>query len=122
MHTPVCLVRAALLLLASVIVTACSVVDRVDQTEFQPVSDNEFVFLARASIANEPGVDTAAERERLEWISGDLARNGMCPHGWFLVERKPLQRGREALLGYPVNEIQYRGHCAAAPAAKAPTQ
>jgi hypothetical protein len=114
--------RGALHLLAPLLLTACSTVDRIDQTEFQPVGDNEFVFLARASIAYSPSVGSAAESERLEWIGSDLARNGMCPHGWFLVGRTPLRRGREALLGYPVNEIQYRGRCAAAPADKAPAE
>jgi hypothetical protein len=115
---PIGLARNALHLLAALL-TACSTVDRIDQTEFQPVGDNEFVFLARASIAYSPSAGSAAESERLEWIGSDLARNGMCPHGWFLVERTPLRRGREALLGYPVNEIQYRGRCAPTPVGKA---
>lgn len=119
---PIGLVRAALHLLALLLFTACSTVDRVDQTEFQPVGENEFVFLARASIGHPPGADTAAESERLEWIGSDLARNGMCPQGWVLVERTSLRRGREPLLGYPVNEVFYRGHCAAAPVGEVPTQ
>ena len=116
------LARGALHLLLPLLLTACSTVDRVDQTEFQPVGENEFVFLARASIGHPPGVDTAAESERLEWIGGDLARNGMCPQGWVLVERTPLRRGREPLLGYPVNEVFYRGHCAAAAVGEVPAQ
>jgi hypothetical protein len=116
------LTRGALQLLASLLLSACSAVDRVDQTEFQPVGESEFVFLARASIGHPPGADTAAESERLEWIGGDLVRNGMCPHGWVLVERAPLRRGREPLLGYPINEIFYRGRCAAAPALEPPAQ
>lgn len=111
---------APLLLIA--LLTACSTVDRVDQTEFQPVGDNEFVFLARASIGYPPGADTAAESERLEWIGRDLARNGMCPLGWFLVERTELKRGREALLAYPVDVIEYRGQCATQPVGKAPAE
>jgi hypothetical protein len=112
---PIGLTRGALHLLATLLLTACATVDRVDQTEFQPVGENEFVFLARASIGHPPGADTAAESERLEWIGSDLVRNGICPHGWVLVERTPLRRGREPLLGYPVNEILYHGRCAAAP-------
>jgi hypothetical protein len=119
---PIGLTRGALHLLAPLLLTACSTVDRVDQTDFQPVGENEFVFLARASIAHSPGADTAAESERLQWIGSDLARNGMCPHGWVLVERTPLRRGREAFLGYPVNEILYRGRCAPAAVGKAPAQ
>jgi hypothetical protein len=122
LRLPIGLARGALHLLAPLLLTACSTVDRIDQTEFQPVGDNEFVFLARASIAYSPGAGSAAESERLEWIGSDLARNGMCPHGWLLVERTPLRRGREALLGYPVNEIQYRGRCAAAPVGKGPAE
>jgi hypothetical protein len=119
---PIGLARAALHLLAPLLFAACSTVDRVDQTEFQPVGESEFVFLARASIAHPPGANTAAESERLEWIGSDLARNGMCPHGWVLVERTPLRRGREPLLGYPVNEIFYRSRCVAAPVGEAPVQ
>src|SRR5258705_13421363 len=95
---PITLARGALQLVASLLLTACSTVDRVDQTEFQPVGESGFVFLARASIGHPPGADTAAESERLEWIGSDLMRNGMCPHGWVLVERTPLRRGREPLL------------------------
>jgi hypothetical protein len=116
------LTRGALQLLAPLLLTACSTVDRVDQTEFQPVGESEFVVLARASIGHPPSADTTAESERLEWIGSDLARNGMCPHGWVLVERTPLRRGREAFLGYPVNEILYRGRCAPAAVGKAPAQ
>ena len=122
------LTRGALHLLALLLLTACSTVDRVDQTEFQPVGENEFAFLARASIGHPPGADTAAESERLEWIGSDLARNGMCPQGWVLVERTPLRRGREPFLGYPVNEILYHGRCAVAsvgtvaPVGEAPAQ
>ena len=114
--------RGALQLLAPLLLTACSTVDRVDQTEFQPFGETEFVFLARASIGHPPGADTAAERERLEWIGGDLDRSGMCPQGWVLVERAPLWRGREPFLGYPINEIFYRGRCASAPVPEPPAQ
>jgi hypothetical protein len=119
---PIGLARRALRLLAPLLLTACSTVDRVDQTEFQPVGESEFVFLARASIGHPPGADTTAESERLEWIGSDLVRNGMCPQGWVLSERTPLRRGREPLLGYPVNEILYRGRCATAPVGEAPPQ
>lgn len=77
------------------------------------------MFLTSASLLDPPGTGTAAERERLEWISRDLARHGMCPHGWLLVERTPLRHGQEGLLGYPVHEIHYRGRCAPAPEDKA---
>jgi hypothetical protein len=119
---PITLARGALQLFAPLLLIACSTVDRVDQTEFQPVGESEFVFLARASIGHPPGADTAAESERLEWIGGDLARNGMCPNGWVLVERTPLRRGREPLLGYPVNEIFYRGRCSATPVREPPAE
>lgn len=105
--------------LAILFLTACSAVDRVDRTEFQPVTENEFIFLARTSLGDSPDPGAAAERERLDWIGGDLVRHGMCPHGWVLVERTPLRRGREGFLGYPVSEIQYRGRCADAPGGKA---
>lgn len=120
-HFPIGLARGVLHLLAALLLTACSTVDRVDRSEFQPVGDSEFVFLIRSSIGYPPGERTAAESERLEWIGGDLARNGMCPDGWFLVERMPLRRGREGLLGYPVYQIQYRGRCAA-PVGKVPAE
>jgi hypothetical protein len=57
-----------------------------------------------------PGADGEAERLRLQWLASDVNFAQFCPRDYNLLSRQVVFQ-YQTPLGYPVNEIIYRGRC-----------
>jgi hypothetical protein len=105
--------RPAALLLGSTLLsvaTGCAGVDGTELAEFRPLPPDGFELRAQTTPFYPPGIDTWAEGERLAWLATYVRSNGLCPYGYRLNSRK-VTFEFQSPLGYPVDEIVYRGHC-----------
>jgi hypothetical protein len=90
--------------------TGCSGLDAVDFAAFRSLPPNGFGMRATTTLFYRPGVDTWSEGQRLHWIDNYVRLNGLCPQGYQLSSRE-ISFEYQSPLGYPVDEIVYRGHC-----------
>lgn len=102
------------MLLASVLLLSstcgCAGIDASELAEFRPLSPNSFEMRTTTTPFYQPGADTWGEGERLRWVERYVRLNGMCPNGYQLNARK-VSFEYQSPLGYPVDDIVYRGHC-----------
>lgn len=105
--------RVLATLLASTLLSAatgCAGVDGTELAEFRPLPPDGFELRAQTTPFYLPGMDTWAEGERLAWLATYMRLNGLCPYGYRLSSRN-VTFEFQSPLGYPVDEIVYRGHC-----------
>jgi len=105
--------RPAAILVGSIVLSAatgCAGVDGTELAEFRPLPPDGFELRAQTNLFYEPGIDTWAEGARLAWLATYIRLNGLCPFGYRLSSRK-VTFEFQSPLGYPVDEIVYRGLC-----------
>jgi hypothetical protein len=90
--------------------SGCAGIDGSELAEFRPLPPDGFEMWATTTFFYHPGVYTWAENRRLRWIESYVHLNGLCPNGYQLSSRK-VTFEFQSPLGYPVDEIVYRGHC-----------
>jgi hypothetical protein len=105
--TAVRLVIANFLLFAT---AGCSGLDAVELADFRPLPPDGFEMRTRTTLFYGPGIDTWAEGQRLRWLQGYVRLYAVCPDGYHLTSRD-VSFEYQSSLGYPVDEIAYRGHC-----------
>ena len=106
-------VPATAILLASGLfsaATGCAGIDGTELAEFRPLPPDGFELRAQTSPFYQPGIDTWAEGERLAWLATYIRLNGLCPYGYRVSSRQVTDEFQSPL-GYPFDEIVYRGHC-----------
>jgi hypothetical protein len=101
---------AALALMAAL--AGCTGLDRSELSRFYPVASDEFEYLATTNLFYAARDDGWAEGERLHWLGTFVSRYGLCPKGYEIESRRAIVR-YQSPLGYPVDDIVYRGHCRA---------
>jgi hypothetical protein len=94
-----------------VLVTGCNGLDGSELAEIRPTPEG-FMYRATTTLFYQVGVDSWGERQRLNWLETLVQLNGICPHGYQLLSREVAFK-YQSPLGYPVDEITYRGHCPA---------
>ena len=99
---------AGLALLLAVV--GCTGLDRAERSQFYRTSPFEFEYRTTTDLFRDPTPVSWAESERLNWLDAFLERYAMCPSGYELVSRQAVVR-YQAPLGFPVDDIVYRGHC-----------
>jgi hypothetical protein len=105
-------VRSRWTVIASMMLVAgCNGLDGSELAEIRPTPEG-FMYRATTTLFYGPGVDSWSERQRLSWLETLVHLNGICPHGYQLVSREVAFK-YQSPLGYPVDEITYRGHCPA---------
>ena len=55
-----------------------------------------------------PESSEVAEAERMEWLQAWLDRRGLCPYGYDVVSREPIDRGEVNPYGF---NLRYRLKC-----------
>lgn len=88
----------------------CAGVDGTELAEFRPLPPDAFELRAETNLFYEPGLQTWAEDARLSWLASYVRLNGLCPYGYRITSRT-VTFEFQSPLGYPVDEIVYRGHC-----------
>jgi hypothetical protein len=101
-------VPVGLVLLLAVV--GCTGLDRAERSQFYQTSPFEFEYRTTTDFFRDPAPVSWAESERLNWLDAFLDRYAMCPSGYELVSRRAVVR-YQAPLGYPVDDIVYRGRC-----------
>lgn len=61
--------------------TGCEMVQRVEATWFEPVSDTEFRYAADMAWPY-------TESDRRRWMEEDLQNNAMCPNGYEITSQR----------------------------------
>jgi hypothetical protein len=92
------------------VLSACSILDRSELSDFTPTSPSSFVYRASTNYFYTPGARSDAEQTRLAWLDQYLRLNDMCESGYIIVRRDVRVRMTSAL-GNPIDDIVYHGHC-----------
>ena len=93
-----------------VLLAGCGGPDKAEKAELVPVSAREFEYRVTTNLFYTPSADDGSERARLAWLASDLEFAKLCPGDYDLVSRQVIFQF-QATLGYPVDEIIYRGRC-----------
>ena len=64
--------------------------ERLEQTEFNPIGDSVFEYRALASPVLRPEDSSGAEQERIKWLEQYLHDNGFCQNGYNITERRTV--------------------------------
>jgi hypothetical protein len=97
-------------LVALVLLAGCGSPAKIEQAELVPVGPQEFEYHVATDSFYPPGADTDAEAHRLHWLASDLAFAKLCSGDYDVFSRQVIFQ-YESPLGYPVDEIIYRGRC-----------
>lgn len=92
------------------VTAGCAGLDGAELADFRPLPPNGFEMRATTTLFYGPGSDTWGEDQRLRWIASYVRLNGICANGYQLSSRK-VSFEYQSPLGYPVDEILYRGYC-----------
>ncbi|HZT89842.1 MAG TPA: hypothetical protein VFA12_17870 [Stellaceae bacterium] len=92
-------------------VAGCSGLDGAELAQFTPFPPDRFEMRAKTNLFYGPGADTWGEGQRLRWLANYVRLNSLCPRGYELNSRT-VSFEYQSPLGYPVDEIVYRGRCA----------
>jgi hypothetical protein len=84
--------------------------DKIEQAELVTVGPGAFEYHVATDLFYPPDADTDAEAHRLHWLASDLAYAKICPADYDVLSRQVIFQ-YQSPLGYPVDEIIYRGHC-----------
>ncbi len=88
----------------------CTGLDRSELARFYPVAPGEFEYWAATDLFYGARDDGLAEGERLRWLGTFVSRYALCPNGYEVTSRQAVVR-YQSPLGYPVDDIVYRGRC-----------
>lgn len=92
----------------AVALAGCSTADKIAMTRFEPLTDQEFKYDVQADWVH-PSDSTAAEQERLAWLSQYLKDNRLCPDGYAITDRRVILVGSDPLAD--LHRIYYSGRC-----------
>ena len=92
-------------LLTVMFLVGCESADRITATDFKPVAGG---FNFRAPAGPQYPVDTpAGEASRMKMLDEWLTSNKVCPNGYVISSRQPVQRTPF------VHDVFYEGRCKA---------
>ncbi len=100
--------RWSILVPIALTVAGCTSANQHYLTEFEPLSDSEFRYEAKADNIVRPVDDPSAEAQRMEWLNRYLASSQLCPNGYTITSRKVVQT--QDLMADTFT-IYYRGGC-----------
>lgn len=95
---------------AALLLAGCGGPDKIEKAELVPVGPRDFEYHVATDMFYSPGADGEAERLRLQWLASDVNFARLCPGDYDLLSRQVVFQYRTPL-GYPVDEIIYRGRC-----------
>jgi hypothetical protein len=87
----------------------CTGPDGIELADLRPALGG-FEYRAFTTLFYGPNSDGWAETQRLGWLETYVRQNGICPHG-YQVSSRLVAFKFQSPLGYPVDEIIYRGRC-----------
>lgn len=90
--------------------SGCAGINASELADFRPLPPDSFEMQTTTTLFYHPGIYTWGESQRLRWIQSYVRLNGLCPSGYQLSSRR-VSFEYQSPLGYPVDEIVYRGHC-----------
>jgi hypothetical protein len=96
---------AAVMLLAG-----CTSPDKIEKAELVPVGPRDFEYHVMTDAFFSPSAEGGAERSRLEWLANDVDFAKLCPRDYDVLSRQVIFQ-YQTPMGYPVDEIIYRGRC-----------
>ena len=73
--------------LCALLLSACSILDRSELSDFAPTGPGSFVYRASTNYFYTPGARSDAEQTRLAWLDQYLRLNDMCESGYVIVRR-----------------------------------
>jgi hypothetical protein len=95
---------------AVMLLTGCGGPDKPERAELVPVGPHDFEYHVTTDTFFSPSAEGWAESKRLQWLAADVDFAKLCPREYDLLSRQVIFQ-YQALLGYPVDEIIYRGRC-----------
>jgi hypothetical protein len=95
---------------AALLVAGCGGPDKIEKAELVPIGTRDFEYHVATDMFYSPSADGEAERLRLQWLTSDVNFASLCPRKYDLLSRQVVFQ-YQTPLGYPVNEIIYRGRC-----------
>ena len=93
---------------AVVLLTGC--LDKAERAELVSAGSREFEYHVTTDLFYSPSAEDGAERARLRWLASDLDFAKLCPRDYDILSRQVIFQ-YQSPLGYPVDEIIYRGRC-----------
>ena len=95
--------RKIIFLMGIIALAGCAHQDKPAASSFTPVSGG-FVYQAYGDAAY-PEQSKVAEASRMKALQGYLDQNHMCPHGYKMTSRTPVQKNSNLV------QITYEGVC-----------
>ena len=93
-----------------ILLSGCGGLDKSEKAELVPVGRLNFEYRVTTDMFSSPAPSSGAEWSRLRWLASDLAFAKLCAGDYDILSRQVIFQ-YQALLGYPVDEIIYRGRC-----------
>ncbi|MBV9553897.1 MAG: hypothetical protein JO032_14030 [Alphaproteobacteria bacterium] len=88
----------------------CGGPDKAEKAELVPVGPHAFEYHVETDQFYSPNLEGGAERTRLQWLAADVSYAKLCAGDFEVLSRQVIFQ-YWAPLGYPVDEIIYRGRC-----------
>jgi hypothetical protein len=95
---------------AVMLLTSCGGIDKIERAELVPVGPRDFEYHVTTDTFFPPSSEGGAERSRLQWLAADMDFAKLCPRDYDVLSRQVIFQ-YQTTLGYPVDEIIYRGRC-----------
>jgi hypothetical protein len=95
---------------AVMLLTGCGGPDKIERAELVPVGQRDFEYHVVTDTFFSPNAEGWAERHRLQWLAADVDFANLCPRDYDILSRQVIFQ-YQTPLGYPVDEIIYRGRC-----------
>jgi hypothetical protein len=92
------------------LLTGCGGPDKIERAELVPVTPRDFEYHVTTDTFFSPNAEGWAERSRLQWLAADVDFAKLCPRDYDILSRQVIFQ-YQTPLGYPVDEIIYRGRC-----------
>jgi hypothetical protein len=97
-------------LAAALLVAGCGGPDKAEKAELVPVGPRDFEYHVATDMIYSPSAGDEVERVRLRWLAADVDFAKLCPRDYDILSRQVIFE-YQTPLGYPVDEIIYRGRC-----------
>jgi len=110
MLPPICRFEMSWGLAVVLLVTGCGGPDKAEKAELVPVGLHNFEYRVATDAFYAARADDEAERLRLQWLTSDVTFAKLCPRDFDILSRQVIFQ-YQTPLGYPVDEIIYRGRC-----------